>query len=386
MEKFRDKYRIPSSRLQNWDYGWNAPCFVTICTAKMDCYFGEIANRKMQLSDIGKIAQKFWLEIPNHFPFVILDAFVVMPNHVHGIIIIDKLDDEFGGGGGRDGDGCRGSGGRDSGGGIRDSGGGDGGGGRDDSGGGRESGGGNRAGRREKTDERKMDGADGTDRTDYAEGIAGMENATDVGGMDKTDVGGMDATDAGGIVETPNLGVSTVHHTGPTVHPTGPTVHHTGQNVNPTGSTVNPTDHPTGHTDHCTSKPTKPTGPSNQPTNPSTHSTGSTSNPTNPTIQPNDQSTPPTNHSIHKNPKNEKSGQIQKKSGGKNPKWKPGTLGVIINQYKRICTINARKIITCFTWQSRFHDHVIQNDKSYQRIKNYIINNPRNWEDDMFFK
>ena len=98
MEKFRDKYRIPSSRLQNWDYSWNAPYFVTICTAKRECYFGDIVNREMHLSDIGKIAQKFWLEIPNHFPFVILDAFVVMPNHVHGIIIIDKPDDERGGG------------------------------------------------------------------------------------------------------------------------------------------------------------------------------------------------------------------------------------------------------------------------------------------------
>ena len=48
---------------------------------------------EMVLSDIGKIAWRFWGEIPNHFPFVILNAFVVMPNHVHGIIIIDKTDD-----------------------------------------------------------------------------------------------------------------------------------------------------------------------------------------------------------------------------------------------------------------------------------------------------
>ncbi len=66
----------------------------------------------MQSSDIGKIAQKFWLEIPNHFPFVILDAFVVMPNHVHGIIIIDKPDDEFGGG--RDGCGRKNTDGRET--------------------------------------------------------------------------------------------------------------------------------------------------------------------------------------------------------------------------------------------------------------------------------
>lgn len=46
----------------------------------------------MELSEIGKMAEKYWLEIPNHFPFVELDTFLIMPNHVHGIIIIDKLD------------------------------------------------------------------------------------------------------------------------------------------------------------------------------------------------------------------------------------------------------------------------------------------------------
>ena len=47
----------------------------------------------MKLSVIGEIADKYWLEIPEHFPFVKLDAHVVMPNHVHGIVIIDKTDD-----------------------------------------------------------------------------------------------------------------------------------------------------------------------------------------------------------------------------------------------------------------------------------------------------
>ncbi len=93
MDKFRNKYRIPSARLPNWDYGWNAPYFVTICTANRECYFGEIQNDKMILSEIGSKANEYWLEIPEHFPFVKLDVHVVMPNHVHGIIIIDKQDD-----------------------------------------------------------------------------------------------------------------------------------------------------------------------------------------------------------------------------------------------------------------------------------------------------
>jgi len=67
-----------------------------------------------------------------------------------------------------------------------------------------------------------------------------------------------------------------------------------------------------------------------------------------------------------------------------NDPWKPGTLGVIINQYKRKCTIESRKIDPEFAWQSRFHDHIIRNEKSYQNISQYIINNPANWDDDKF--
>lgn len=93
MDKFQNKYRIQSARLQNWDYGWNASYFVTICTANREHYFGKIVDGEMHFSEIGKKADKYWLEIPEHFPFVKLDVHVVMPNHVHGIIIIDKTDD-----------------------------------------------------------------------------------------------------------------------------------------------------------------------------------------------------------------------------------------------------------------------------------------------------
>jgi len=92
-DKFRNKYRNSSTRLQNWDYGWNAPYFVTICTKNREHYFGKIVDGEMQLSEIGGIAQQFWREIPGHFPFVIPDVFVIMPNHVHGIIVINKTDD-----------------------------------------------------------------------------------------------------------------------------------------------------------------------------------------------------------------------------------------------------------------------------------------------------
>ena len=91
-DKFKNKYRIKSTRLQNWDYSNNGYYFVTICTKNKNKYFGEIENREMILNGIGKIAEKYWLKIPKHFDFVVLDEFIIMPNHIHGIIIIDKND------------------------------------------------------------------------------------------------------------------------------------------------------------------------------------------------------------------------------------------------------------------------------------------------------
>lgn len=190
---YKNKYRIPSARLQHWDYGWNAAYFVTICTHNRQCFFGEISNGKMELSEMGKTATIYWMEIPDHFPFVNLGAFVVMPNHIHGIVVIDKPQ---------------------------------------------------------------------------------TVNAP-----------------IPDPVETPNLGVSTDGVT----------------NINVTNM----------------------------------------------------------------NDKN-------------NDPWKPGTLGVIINQYKRKCTIESRKIDPEFAWQSRFHDHIIRDEKSYQNISQYIINNPANWDNDKF--
>lgn len=92
MEKYQNKYRIPPARAPFWDYAWNASYFVTVCTQYRICWFGNVVNGQMVLSEIGKIAHQCWSDIPIHFPFVKLDAFVVMPNHVHGIVTIDKSD------------------------------------------------------------------------------------------------------------------------------------------------------------------------------------------------------------------------------------------------------------------------------------------------------
>ena len=89
--KFQNKYRIPSSRLQTWDYGTNGAYFITICTQNREHFFGVVQNGTMQLYETGKIAEQLWIEIPNQFPFIELGNFVVMPNHVHGILIINKI-------------------------------------------------------------------------------------------------------------------------------------------------------------------------------------------------------------------------------------------------------------------------------------------------------
>jgi len=87
---FKGKYRIRSTRLQGWDYSENGYYFVTICVKHRACTFGEIKNGKILLSDLGVAARNCWCAIPDHFPFVRLDEYIIMPDHVHGIIVIDK--------------------------------------------------------------------------------------------------------------------------------------------------------------------------------------------------------------------------------------------------------------------------------------------------------
>ena len=76
------------NRLKDYDYSQAGYYLVTICTQDRINYFGEIEQARMQLSDIGRIVTNCWQGIPEHFHDTALDEFVVMPNHIHGIIII----------------------------------------------------------------------------------------------------------------------------------------------------------------------------------------------------------------------------------------------------------------------------------------------------------
>jgi len=203
MDRFKNKYRIASARAQWWDYGWNGAYFITICTQNREHFFGEIKNGKMILSHQGVIADILWHEIPNHSPFVDLGDFVVMPNHIHGILILNKP------------------------------------------------------------------GGDG------GEGYVGGDESV----------------------------VQTLHAT----------------------------------------------------------SVQSQS-------QSQSQFQPPV--------KNEKMAAISPKSN---------SVSTIIRSYKSAVTKHANRLGFENGWQPRFHDHIIRNDAEYQRISNYIINNPDNWKDDKFY-
>ena len=86
-----DRSRMPqrrSIRLRDYDYTRNGAYFVTVCTNKRLCLFGEIEDGLLRLSPIGQTVDTAWHELPAHTPDLMLDAWVVMPNHVHGILVL----------------------------------------------------------------------------------------------------------------------------------------------------------------------------------------------------------------------------------------------------------------------------------------------------------
>jgi len=87
--EFKNTFRIESTRLKEWDYSNPWWYYVTINTKNHVESFGNVANGKMIINDLGKFAEKCWKDIPAHFPYIELDYYVVMPNHIHGIIIIN---------------------------------------------------------------------------------------------------------------------------------------------------------------------------------------------------------------------------------------------------------------------------------------------------------
>jgi putative transposase len=84
------KHHRHSIRLKGYDYTRAGAYFVTICAQGREDLFGNIVDREMVLNPYGHIVQAAWLDLPRHYPHIQLDAFCLMPNHVHGIIVINE--------------------------------------------------------------------------------------------------------------------------------------------------------------------------------------------------------------------------------------------------------------------------------------------------------
>jgi REP element-mobilizing transposase RayT len=78
-----------SIRLRGFDYAQSGGYFLTICTAGRAHLFATVHGRVLGLTAMGSVVERCWAAIPDHFPHVRLDAFVIMPNHLHGVILLD---------------------------------------------------------------------------------------------------------------------------------------------------------------------------------------------------------------------------------------------------------------------------------------------------------
>ncbi len=87
-----NQMRRNSYRLEDYDYSQEGCYFVTICAQARQCLFGEIIQGEMVLSEAGKMAARWWNETENKFPHLVLDEFVLMPNHIHSIVAIVGAD------------------------------------------------------------------------------------------------------------------------------------------------------------------------------------------------------------------------------------------------------------------------------------------------------
>lgn len=84
------KHHRRSIRLKAYDYTQPGAYFVTLCTHDRGLLFGEITDGVMRLNRMGLIVQKAWFDLPRHYPHVVLDVMVIMPNHVHGVIVLTE--------------------------------------------------------------------------------------------------------------------------------------------------------------------------------------------------------------------------------------------------------------------------------------------------------
>jgi REP-associated tyrosine transposase len=83
-----EKHHRRSLRLDGYDYSQPGAYFVTICTGNRECLFGEVIDDEVRLNLSGRMVERWWRELPRKFRGIDIDAHVVMPNHIHGIIVM----------------------------------------------------------------------------------------------------------------------------------------------------------------------------------------------------------------------------------------------------------------------------------------------------------
>ncbi|MDO8612587.1 MAG: transposase [Dehalococcoidia bacterium] len=83
-----ERHHRKSIQLRGYDYAQAGAYFVTICTQSRECIFGDVIEGQMVLNDPGKVVESVWRELPEHYPGVAVDACAVMPNHLHGIVVL----------------------------------------------------------------------------------------------------------------------------------------------------------------------------------------------------------------------------------------------------------------------------------------------------------
>ncbi len=88
MKYDQNRHRRRSIRLKGYDYSQAGAYLVTVCTQGRACLFGDVVDGEMRLNAAGPVVEQCWSNIPCHFLHAYLDEFVVMPNHVHGIVVI----------------------------------------------------------------------------------------------------------------------------------------------------------------------------------------------------------------------------------------------------------------------------------------------------------
>jgi len=90
MSRDRDHHHRHSTRLRGYNYSQPGAYFITVCTHRRVRMFGEVVGVEVRPSEAGRMVQSTWDDLPRHFPSITVDALVIMPNHVHGIIILTE--------------------------------------------------------------------------------------------------------------------------------------------------------------------------------------------------------------------------------------------------------------------------------------------------------